>query len=111
MNVKVTKIKTEFVFVQFNLRKAQYFINRTSRQWKVVHNPKRRVKKRAIMLLYLVLLELERKQQCLRACTLNTLTGGSVNGRHTNSELHAVLTDEGNINKHKRNLNPETQEP
>ena len=47
------------------------------------------------MLLYLALLELERKKQCLRACTLNTLTGGSVNGRHTNSELHAVLTDEG----------------
>jgi hypothetical protein len=45
LNVKVTKIKTEFVFVQFNLKKAQYFINRTSWQWKVVHNPKRRVKK------------------------------------------------------------------
>jgi hypothetical protein len=63
------------------------------------------------MLLYLALLELERKKQCLRAGTLNTLTGGSVNGRHTNSELHAVLTDEGDINKHKRNLNPETQAP
>jgi hypothetical protein len=63
------------------------------------------------MLLYLVLLELEREKQCLRACTLNTLTGGSVNGRHTNSELHAVLTDEGDINKHKINLNPETQAP